>query len=66
MKQCRVLAVVTVVLALCLAAIAWSNLAKASPGSSCRHTPECGSHLVCVADSQFSSSGHCAAIRILP
>lgn len=54
-----------VVLLSILLGVLLGKIAKASPGSACRHTSECGEPLVYVADSLHSVTGHCAAIRIL-
>jgi hypothetical protein len=39
---------------------------RASPGSSCQHTPQCGHGEVCLADGPFATVGHCVKLRILP
>ena len=46
-------------------ALFYPTSAQAVPGEICQHATECSHGEVCVADSVTSSTGHCAAIRVL-
>jgi hypothetical protein len=65
-EHARLLIVSVFITAAIAALVGVATVARASPGSSCQHTPQCGHGEVCLADGPFSSVGHCARIRILP